>query len=137
MDKSEYQGYWWIPDEPEKKVPGTLKFDPDKGAILDLLGSFKRDEAFVPLLEPKLMLGVTAKGKPIALQNCAETQSATTLGQGFETSSFHADAIFVGEHFQNPGDVGFERLIVEYLHLDAWAGVSGFELRIPDDYKTR
>jgi hypothetical protein len=40
MEKSaEYQGYWWLPDEPEEEVPGTLKFDPNEGASLNLLGS--------------------------------------------------------------------------------------------------
>ena len=31
MDQSEYRGYCWLPDKPENKVPGTLKFDPDEG----------------------------------------------------------------------------------------------------------
>jgi len=136
IEKSEYQGYWWLPDKPEKKVLGTLKFDPDEGANLDLLGSFKGDEDFGRMLDPELILGLSAKGKLITLQDCVETKSNITLGAGFATSSFHASVVFVGANFQSPDDVGFERLSIEYLHLDAWAGVSGFELGIPDDYNT-
>ena len=128
MEKSaEYQGYWWLPDEPEEEVPGTLKFDPDEGASLNLLGSFKGAEDFGLMLDLELILGRSAKGEPITLQHCGETESNPAIGRGFEISSFHASTVFVGEHFQNPDDVGFEQLIVEYQHLDAWAGISGFE----------
>jgi ApeA-like protein len=41
MEEFEYQRYWWLPDEPEERVPGTLKFDPEGGASLNLLGSFR------------------------------------------------------------------------------------------------
>jgi hypothetical protein len=136
MEKSEYQGYWWLPDKAERKVPGTLKFDPDEGARLELLGSLKGVEDFGSMLDPELILGLSSKREPITLQDCGETKSNMTIGQGFATSSFNADTVFVGDHFQSPTEVGFERLFVEYLHLDAWAGVSGFELRIPDDHKT-
>jgi len=136
MEKSEHQGYWWLPDEPENQVPGTLKFDPDEGARLYLLGSFKGAEDFGPMLDPELILGLSNKGNPLTLRYCAEIKSDLTIGQGFATSSFNCDAVFVGEHFQSHADVGFERLIIEYLHLDAWAGVTGFELGIPDDHKT-
>ncbi len=132
-EKFEYQGYWWLPDEPEKKVPGTLKFDPDEGASLNLLGSLKEAEDLGAMIEPELILGLSAEGKLITLQDCGETESKIRFGLGFATSSFYADVVFVGEHFQNPDDAGFERLIVEYLHLDAWADVSGFEIKFPDD----
>ena len=41
MDKFEYEGIWWLPDKPEKQVSGTLRFTPNEGVILDLIGSFK------------------------------------------------------------------------------------------------
>jgi hypothetical protein len=52
------------------------------------------------------------------------------------TSTVDADMVIVGEHFERQEEVGFERLIVEYLHLDAWAGVSGFEIAFVDDPDT-
>lgn len=39
-ERFEYQGYWWLPDTPEEQAPGTLKFDPDEGPTLNLVGSF-------------------------------------------------------------------------------------------------
>lgn len=34
MDKFEYKGIWWLPDKPEKKISGTLRFTHNEGAIL-------------------------------------------------------------------------------------------------------
>jgi hypothetical protein len=41
VDMYVYQGYWWLPDEPDNKVVDILQFDPDEGAscrVLLLLG---------------------------------------------------------------------------------------------------
>lgn len=40
-----------------------------------------------------------------------------SIGAGFSISSFSADMVIVGEHFERPEDVGFERLIVEFCDV--------------------
>ena len=27
----EYQGHWWTPEEPDEKLSGILRFDPEEG----------------------------------------------------------------------------------------------------------
>lgn len=135
MEQFEYQGFWWLPQAPEERVPGTLTFDPVKGATLSLLGSFEKGlgNRHV-LLQPQLILGFSSKGKPITLLGCAETKSVRNLGSpGLPLSTFRADTVFVGHHFHKEEEVGFEKLSVEFLHLDEWADISGFELKIPKD----
>jgi len=44
------------------------------------------------------------------------------------TSTVSAGMVIVGEHFQREEKIGFERLIVEYPHLNAWAGVLGVSM---------
>ena len=70
MDKFEYEGIWWLPDEPEKQVSGTLRFTPNEGAILDLIGSFKDIKEI-----NKIILGISSNGKNITLHKCFETKS--------------------------------------------------------------
>ena len=125
-EKFEYQGYWWIPGAEENRVPGTLSFDPDEGATLDLMSSPKGLEGIVDPLEPEVILGLPSDGKPITLKGCGRT--LRSFGFGAEFSTFAADEVFVGEHFERPGDVGFESPIVEYLHVGAWADASGFKI---------
>ncbi len=108
-------------------MPGILKFDPNEGTTLDLMGSLKGMEGIVEPIEPEIVLGLTSEGKDITLKDCAKTLGSLRFGSGFSTSTFSANTVFVGEHFERAEDVGFERLVVEYLHLEAWAHQSGIK----------
>ncbi len=72
-ERFEYQGYRWLPGADEEKVPGILKFDPDDGAILDLLGSLKGLKGVIDPLEPEIILGLSPDGNPITLKDCGRT----------------------------------------------------------------
>ena len=37
FDNFEYRGQWYLPENPERKVPGTVHFDSARGIILELL----------------------------------------------------------------------------------------------------
>lgn len=41
-EKFEFKGIWWLPDKPEEQISGTLRFVAAEGAVLELIGSFKR-----------------------------------------------------------------------------------------------
>ncbi len=43
IEEFEYKGIWWLPDKPKNRISGILRFTPNEGAILDLIGSFKVD----------------------------------------------------------------------------------------------
>jgi Apea-like HEPN/ApeA N-terminal domain 1 len=76
---------------------------------------------------------------PITLTNLIRPPSIPGMSSGtkrFGTSTVNVGMIIVGEHFEREEEVGFERLIVQYLHLDAWAGVFGFEIAFIDDPDT-
>ena len=40
-DHFEVRGHWWLPEQSDHKVPGILKFSAERGAELELLGSFR------------------------------------------------------------------------------------------------
>lgn len=135
MESFEYRGYWWLPDKPEEQVPGTLEFDPDSGATLDLLGSFKDFGDLTTSLQPKLILGFSSDGKSITLRDCLEIRTKTSM-PGMITTSFRAAVVFVGAHFERAEDVRFKRISVEFQYLDEWADISGFTLKMPYDPKS-
>jgi ApeA N-terminal domain 1 len=64
-DGFEYQGTWWLPGADIHKVPGILKFDPDAGATLNLLGSLKGLAGVTDPLEPEIILGISSDGRSI------------------------------------------------------------------------
>ena len=113
MDKFEYEGIWWLPDKPEKQVSGTLRFTPNEGAILDLIGSFKDTKEINKMLELEIILGISSNGKNITLHKCFETKSNVSV-PGLLTSSFYANEVFVGAHFQKSEDIKFRELSIRY-----------------------
>jgi len=125
MDKFEYEGIWWLPDKPEKQVPGTLRFTPNE-AILKLIGSFKDTK---DTLKPEIILGISSNGKKITLHKCFETKPNNVSVP--ESLSFYADEVFVGAHFQKSEDIKFRKLCIRYSYLDEWVNI--FEFNITDE----
>jgi len=128
MEKFEYNGMWWLPDQKDKTVSGGLKFDPKDGAFLDLIGSFKDFNDFQISLEPKIILGF-AEGKKITLYKCYESGSRLNL-PGFLSTSFWVSVVFVGCHFEKGEDIVFSSLSVNYSHLAEWTWITGFNSKI-------
>jgi hypothetical protein len=124
IEEFEYSGMWWLPEDPEKQVCGILKFTPNKGAVLDLIGSFKDTTE-----TPKIILGISSNGKDITLYECFEIRKRLNYSYGSTTSSFsfYANEVFIGSHFQKTEDIKFKSLSIHYLYLDEWFNVSGFD----------
>jgi hypothetical protein len=127
MEKTEYDGKWWLPESPEKKIPGTLRFDPVDGLNLKLNGLFKELRDLNVFLNPDIILGKTSNSGPITLYKCREYNSQANTS-GFVTSSFAADVVFVGHHFYKEEDIVFSSLLLTYSYLEEWAGISGIRI---------
>lgn len=134
----EYEGIWWLPADPKKQISGTLKFNPYKGATLDLIGSFKDARGIKDLSAPEIILGISSNGKKITLYRCYETKSSLSV-PGLHISSYYIDTIFMGVHFQKVEDIRFRNLSIHYSNLDEWSNISGFNIEFTDgmhiDYK--
>jgi hypothetical protein len=114
-EQFEFRGMWWLPEDPAFQVPGILTFDPDDGATLELLGSFKKAlEELGTYPRPKLMLGRPSMESP------SPCGTAWRPGPGWPCGDdhfcFHADMVLVGAHFEKESDISFDKLWVEYLH---------------------
>ena len=40
-ESMEWTGHFWLPDEPDKRVPGVLVWTPTEGLVLSLIGGFE------------------------------------------------------------------------------------------------
>ena len=128
-EKIEYMGLWWLPNKPEKQISGILKFDPENGGALNLMGSFKKVEDIRNSTKYEVILGITSEGKYVTLNKCLETKS-TLRSSGIHTISFYIDKIFIGFHFEKYEDIKFKNISVRYSNLDEWANVSGFDIKL-------
>jgi hypothetical protein len=61
-DSFEYKGKWFLPDKPEERVFGTLKYDSKEGSTLELFGLLPENG-----LDINLINGLTNDSKKITL----------------------------------------------------------------------
>jgi hypothetical protein len=129
MEAFEYKGQWWLPENIGNPVFGTLKYYPIGGTTLELMGSFKEVKDTNTFLSPSIILGMTSDGKMITLYNCHEDKYNYSF-PGILTSNFSVDTIFEGCHFNKEEEIVFDNLLINYSNLEAWVGISGFQLDI-------
>jgi hypothetical protein len=94
-------------------------FDPEEGATLSLFGSLTTPEGD----EGIPILGLAMDNMPITLTNVIWPPSIPGIPSStmwLTTSTVNAGMVIVCEHFERHEEIDFERLIVEYLYLDAW-----------------
>lgn len=130
IEEFQYDGEWWTPEEQENKIRGTLYFSPTAGIKLELLGSFKSDAQTIF----EIILGSTINGKKITLTRCMQYFRETHTPGG-EISKLKISELFVGEHFQKIDNIKFDGIIINYSHLDEWAGFNTFDYKLDNDGK--
>ena len=110
MKSFERSGFWWDPREPERRWPGTLRFDSVSGAVLTLTQPFDLSRFFSTGREFPLMHGeTTGMGK-------------VTLVDSFERGSdeIFANAVIDGFHAAEPDPpVWVAAAVIERLN-DWW-----------------
>ena len=119
MESFEYTGHWWLPEKPDRKLRGNLKFDPSSTARLTLNGQLfpMVDFSVNDLKEIPIIHGII-DGVAYTLQQCIALANYKNFGIG------HTDIqilyIFRGQHFAAVEDIVFDEVTVSYPSLDDW-----------------
>jgi len=124
IEELEIKGLWWLPENPNFRLPGTLTFSPYKGFSLELQGSFSERNIF---FRPDIILGFSNLGKEITLYNCFVRKYRFNLA-GIPETVFSANFGFIGAHFAQLSDIKFKRISVKYNYLDEWLNINGFNI---------
>lgn len=130
MKNFESKGIWWLPDNEENYITGILKFNPEDGAYLELMGQLSGYDE----LEANIILGKTSDGKNITLYKCFEVIK-TFNSSGFPTTVVFANITFEGVHFNTVDDIKFKELSCNYSNLDEWAWMNGIQIGKPTSDK--
>lgn len=145
MLKQKFSGTWWLPQDPEREVGGTLTFPGDRQCTLDLLGSFSSDTLETTRREtgllltgddfvnPGIILGISEKrGTPLTLFRCRQIRSTSGM-RGVRSSAYGVNVILVGQHVESQTELLFRKFALPYDHLNSWASLSGFETHFTND----
>jgi hypothetical protein len=125
MEDLQFSGWWWLPDNEDKKVPGVMTFTKEEGIRLSLIGSFKDLPQLGSVEEHALILRIAGEGKVVTLFDCMESTTRFT-SRGFLTQEFWARLGCTGAHFSTTEQARFHKASLEYTHLPDWVGASGF-----------
>lgn len=136
MEQFEKRGYWWLPANPEREIPGTLLYGHDTESELQLLGSTRDGiDAIQTMMRwgaehrPELILGLASDGTKFTLYDCLQTGGSLSA---FMLETFHPSIVIEGRHFQSPQELVFEHLTMRLSHLGEWFQHTGREITIDD-----
>lgn len=133
---AEWTGHWWLPDDSERVVPGILRYDPDGGLKLSLIGGFEHRilrviENGYEVMEGSrswpLIWGV-ANNKRITLIECLPIHSKS---YGFMSDEPHEQTVsaltaLIGVHLQDVDQAAFTECWVSVENLNRWSHSSVF-----------
>jgi len=127
IERFEYEGYWWFPESPERKIKGKLRFDPKEGASLYLVGSQEDLQTIPEVNKPKIILGFSSDGNKITLYDSLFSKSSIHV-PGMIEQWFDVTYVLVGTHFHKAEDIKFKSASIRFSYLDDWVRVSGFKI---------
>src|SRR4051812_44709968 len=93
-------GLWWLPDNPENRVPGTLKWRRSGAAELTLLGALANEHPFSQGAEQGLIHGSLANcplGNIVSLFDCSPFSLSVSF-PGLQRRGYLVDRMVFGDH---------------------------------------
>ncbi|MBL7932518.1 MAG: hypothetical protein JNL60_11485 [Bacteroidia bacterium] len=123
-EESSYKGVWFLPENPDHQVVGTLHYELNQHPYLDLTGILV--ERSNKSHEPDFILGFTTDGKRITLYRSYESERSHSM-PGMQISQYKPLYILKGAHFTLSEDFKFKVIKGRFRNLESWVGISGFE----------
>jgi hypothetical protein len=121
-------GQWWLPDDPDNRVAGTLKISRETRPTLELIGSFHDLNDIQREVQIPIVLGLS-NGKYWCLAEC-RLGGSTAASPGFlQTSISAAYAVATPTELDGQPPV-FSSVSFEIDYLSEWLGKGGLRRRI-------
>lgn len=142
-DHFEVRGHWWLPEQSDHKVSGILKFSADRGAELELFGSFRsllelgeRTEGDgvvqVEMTGDALQLAARyprlhgqAEGKPYTLDDCFATRSSWPVFGDSGSQLINVGRILRGAIFEKDEALETTAISFTITYLNHWLSETG------------
>ena len=128
IDPSERAGHFWLPETPERQLPGTLKVSPGGRIELEVLGLFGGPDThmFEEVPAPRIV-GVTEKWGAVTLDRCFEIGRASAAG-GITKTRIFAHLLVAGLLYGADEPLIFERFQFSLDGLNDWLCFSGIKV---------
>jgi len=121
---SHFSGKWWLPENPDVKIYGTLTHD-RTGSILRLVGGFDAESEIGDSY--KIILGLASDDKRITLRRCVLTSFIRRMPEKrIMESELFVNILCIGYHFPREEDIKFRSLSIKFSQLEEWIGKRWF-----------
>jgi len=119
FEKFDTIGSWWLPENPEKTLHGTLSYGPDSGAVLTLMGSFETEGKATKYHEYDIINGDAGGG--ITLFRCSTIEFPMIIwNESTVSTKCYASYVFKGHIFKKTSDIKFRYARINFSHLESW-----------------
>jgi hypothetical protein len=124
-DSFEYRGYWWIPDNPDRRVAGILTYSME-GINLELFDTLSPERGSIGMESNKfeLIFGECEGNKIITLNDGFETKLRMS---GIITTRLTFNKMLVGKHIASIEAMNFHSVSVNYSYIEEWMRHNPFE----------
>ena len=124
-------GYFWLPSEPDEKLPGTLSISDGGHIELEVIGRFgNRVEVLLNAdLKPiERIVGHIEKDEFVTLDDCYYKTLPLSLMGGISKSLIHVGKVFIGVRYDEGESTVFNNLTFSVEGIDEWVGISGISV---------
>lgn len=122
-DRLEYKGYWYLPDNPDKKVAGVLTYIPEESIMLELIGWFEPQknpiEVFLNQKKENIIHGIASNAKEITLVNCYASGSIN-FNCPFPIVRYNCQYLIIDKHIGSLAEPSFYKAQVLSPVLSYW-----------------
>jgi hypothetical protein len=135
MKPFETTGVWWLPQNPLRRVGGTLRFVDHEGVTLSLMDVLSQVTPQSFRMQP-LIHGFALdldNGKPVSLRGCRQ-HATRMMSAGLMTESFRVERAFLGGYLASDIDFSFRGIALKLHGLLEWAeGFTGMNSSLSPD----
>lgn len=138
-DPIETVGFFWLPTNPEDRLPGILRISSVGKVTLEVIGTFGGwQNAFQEMgirpeptpsgavLNCDRILGLVEDGGLVTLEECLPAGSKVNFPSRFSKSSFLAKYAFIGGNYDSGTELRFSEVKFSIEGLDDWLFMSWF-----------
>ena len=136
----EQPGFFWLPDQDQDQIPGTLRIERSGRIYVDLFGvlDVHRDDphrtslnpsswSSFPRAAPYERIHGLIQGEVLTLDDCLSVASNRRLAGGVSQSTLNAGRAYIGAWYECGETPTFSRMVISIDGLHQWLLLSGLD----------
>jgi hypothetical protein len=129
-------GFFWLPQDPDHKIPGNLKISDGGGIELETVGNFDKEiTAFTDNMALSRIVGHIEKEGYVTLDDCFYRSKNISLN-GISKSKLYVNRLMCGVQYNQDEVVLFDSFKFSIEGLDEWLNICGIKAEYDFSKKT-